>query len=347
MIRSSTQIKGLCIDVPDATHRVTLSLFTDDVAVFLAEDNSPEALFNLLDKWCLTSGAKFNKNKTVIIPVGSPDYRKSISDSQKLNASTNLPFEDSIHILRDGEPTRYLGTQIGNQLSGNEPWPKIIEDIEASLNQWQKAFPSIEGRKHIIQMVIGSKTQFITAMQGMPSKYEDYLNKRIRSFLWNSDTPPPMATQLLSESHQKGGINVLDIKARNEAINIMKLKKLADYSPNHPIASDAALEIVIASTKLPNPPCPKDGPSIRDFLIQSTTKSQKLPQKNLLTDLKSILKTGSKYNLTLDAPCFSLTHKMNLPAWFHIGKDPKAPMREHKKTSKCLWNTHKVRTVYN
>ncbi len=190
LIRPSTQIKGLSINVPDATHRVTLSLFANNAAIFLAEDNSPETLFNLLDKWCLASGAKFNKNKTVIIPVGSPDYRKSISESQKMNPSSNLPFDNSIHILRDSESTRYLGTQIGNEISGNEPWPKIIDDIEVSLNLWQKAFPSIKGRKHIIQMVIGSKTQFIMAAQGMPSKYEDYLNKRIQSFLWNSDAPP-------------------------------------------------------------------------------------------------------------------------------------------------------------
>src|SRR5258708_4344905 len=262
LIRSSPQIKGLNINIPSASHNVTLSLFTDDAAIFLAKDNSPMTLFNHLDEWCLSLGAKFNKNKTVVIPVRSPNYRRYINESRKLNLSSDFLFDNSIHILKDGESTRYLGAHLGNQISGNEPWPRIINDIEGSLKQWDKAYPSIEGRKHIVQMVIGGKSQFITAAQGMPSKYEDYLNKRIRTFLWNSDAPPPIATTSLSDNHQKGSIKALDIRARNKAINIMKLKKLADYSPECPPASDAALEIILACSKPPNSLHPEHSPTL-------------------------------------------------------------------------------------
>src|SRR5258708_152625 len=52
-----------------------------------------------------------------------------------------------------------------------------------------------------------------------------------------------------------------------------------------------------------------------------------------------------EYNLTLDTPKFSLTHKLDLPAWFHPGKDMDAKLQEHKDMSKCLWNSHNVRTI--
>src|SRR5258708_15700925 len=151
----------------------------------------PQNLFNLLDHWCLASGTCFNKGKTVIIPVGSPTYRKQVSDQRKLNPLSNFTFDDSIHILKDGKLTRYLGAHLGNNVTRDEPWPKIMNDIEYSLKCWDKSFPSIEGRRHIIQMVIGRKTQFITPAQGMPCKYENLLNKRIWTYLWNSDPPPP------------------------------------------------------------------------------------------------------------------------------------------------------------
>ena len=178
-IRQSNCLKGLTIKTPTRSHNIKISLFANDAAIFIAEEDPPEALIETLDKWCLTSSAKFNNNKTIIIPVRSPEYWKRVATTRKLNPSSNHSFKNSIHILKDGESTRYLGTHIGNQTLGDEPWPKITEDIEQCLAQWDKAYPSLEGRKHIIQMIIGSKTQYITAAQGMPLKYEDLLSKRI------------------------------------------------------------------------------------------------------------------------------------------------------------------------
>ncbi len=190
-------------------------------------------------------------------------------------------------------------------------------------------------------MVIRGKTQFITATQGIPKKYEEYLNKRIHTFLWDSKSPLPIATPLLSVNYHEGGVKALNIKARNEAINIVKLRKLADYSHNHPLASDATLEIILACVKHPNHPTSENGPSITDIFLQSTWKSKHITHKHLPGDLN----TGSKYNLTLNTPNLSLSHKLDLPAWFHIGKITNAKPHEHKCTSKCLWNLHNTRMV--
>ena len=122
-------------------------------------------------------GCKLNKAKTVIIPVGSENYRKEVRESCALNNSPTFSFPEQTHILKDGETTRYLGTQVGNTQNSIEPWPKIMEEIENSLQTWEKAYPSIEGHKHIIQMIIGGKTQFLTTAQGMPAKYKNTLSK--------------------------------------------------------------------------------------------------------------------------------------------------------------------------
>src|SRR5258708_22572925 len=84
-----------------------------------------------------------------------------------------------------------------------------------------------------------------------------------------------------------------------------------------------------------------------DFLLQSSSISCHPLCKNLPADLKAILRTSSKYNLTLNSPNISLTHKLDMPAWFHPGKDPNTPLHEHGKPSKCLWRTHHVRTVFD
>src|SRR5260370_37137574 len=70
LLRTTEKLTGLSIDMPNIHHKIILSLFADDATVFLSENDNPKTLFDLLDIWCIASGAKFNKEKTVILPVG-------------------------------------------------------------------------------------------------------------------------------------------------------------------------------------------------------------------------------------------------------------------------------------
>ena len=262
-------IQGLKIKNPLKDLIARLSLFADDMAIFLSECNSTNILFELLDRWCLASGARFNKDKTIIIPAGHIEYRWRVIESHSLSNDSNQTIPESIRILNDGESIRYLRAEIGNKISNNDPWPQITENIEKSLKTWEKAFPGIKGCKHIIQMIIGGKTQYITAAQSMPDQYMNILMKRIRSFLWNSEAIPAVATELLSELLSQGSRKILNLKARNEAINIRKIRKILDYSANRPLASDVAMTI-IAKT-LPKSITEKllgDDPS-QDIFLQS------------------------------------------------------------------------------
>ena len=74
--------------------------------IFMSKDDDPKDLKDTLDMWCSTLGAKFNENKTVIIPVGSPEYRKNIIDNRKINLNNELTIDKEIIILKDGKTTR-------------------------------------------------------------------------------------------------------------------------------------------------------------------------------------------------------------------------------------------------
>ena len=124
---------SLSISTQNTHHKLILSLFTDNATVFLSQNNCPKTLFEILNMWCLVSGTKFNKEKTIILPVGTTDYRENVIINKTLQLDGPQTLPDSIQILKDGESTRCLSAQIGNQIKGNEPWPKIIEDIENSL----------------------------------------------------------------------------------------------------------------------------------------------------------------------------------------------------------------------
>ena len=109
LLWNTNDLSGLKIPTQNTYHKVILALFANDAMVFLSKDDNPETLSRILDKWCTASGAKFNKDKTVVIPVGPEAYRKEVIETQTLNKSFNYSFPDSSHILKDGETTRYLG----------------------------------------------------------------------------------------------------------------------------------------------------------------------------------------------------------------------------------------------
>jgi hypothetical protein len=97
-----------------------------------------------------------------------------------------------------------------------------------------KSHPTLYGRKMIAQMVIEGCSQFLTQAQGMPKHIEDALIKLIRNFIWEENATPRIALEYLYYPIKKGGLNLLDIRARNEAIEIIWLKAYLNMSPERP-----------------------------------------------------------------------------------------------------------------
>ena len=95
-------------------------------------------------------------------------------------------------------------------------------------------------------MIIGGMTQFHATAQGMPDHIKRYLMTLSRKFIWGSDSPPPLPMSLLNSPINSGGRNIINIKFRNKAIHIMKLRKLYLSPPNRPVAADAVIAIIKA-----------------------------------------------------------------------------------------------------
>ena len=79
--------------------------------------------------------------------------------------------------------------------------------------------PSLNSRKIITQMIVGSHTQFLTQAQGMPGEIEEILSKIIKDFMWEDDSSPRIANETLIRPITKGGLDLLDLEARNDAID--------------------------------------------------------------------------------------------------------------------------------
>ena len=83
-------------------------------------------------------------------------------------------------------------------------------------------------------MIIGRYSQFLTMAQGMPKHIESALIRIIRNFMWNNSTMLKITLETLYRPIEEGGLNLLDLTTRNEAIEIMWLKAYLFPSTNQP-----------------------------------------------------------------------------------------------------------------
>ncbi|KAF5377136.1 hypothetical protein D9757_001831 [Collybiopsis confluens] len=332
-----SELKGYSI--PGTCERIIANLFADDTTVFLKAEDNYETLTGTIEKWCLASGAKFNIAKTNVIPIGTPKYREEVKQTRK-SSNQMPPLPSNIRITQDQEATRILGAWYGNNISAEQVWSPILEKIDTNLQRWARNSPTMEGRRHIIQMIIGGMTQYLSAAQGMPKSVEKKLEKRTRTYMWSEHKHNPISMKILHGAFGSGGRKVLDIAARNQAIDVMTLKTYLTFGPQRKQWAKIADELFSLQT-------PKsDGNTDRKTRINVFLQSWKTLQNNKqVPSLRKITSTAKKFRLRIEGIAFErdITHKM--PIWMH--KEASIDIRKMTNTlaSKCLREKHNVRTV--
>ncbi|KIK36156.1 hypothetical protein CY34DRAFT_34249, partial [Suillus luteus UH-Slu-Lm8-n1] len=182
--------------IPGINERIIVNMYADDTTIYLSHLNKYTDLEDTLHTWCKASGAKFNLEKTEILPIGSKTHRESVITNRKLHEH-DTPWNEQIRIARDGNPIRTLGAWVGNDIEHTASWEPILEKIEQNLNRWGLSHPSLDGKRLITQMIVGGMTQFLTKAQGMPKPIENTITKLIRNFIWNERRNPPISSKRL------------------------------------------------------------------------------------------------------------------------------------------------------
>jgi len=324
--------------IPGIENTIKIKLFVDDTNLFLNKNDRLDHIQEILDQWCSVSGARFNIEKTEIIPIGTVEHRGEIVLTRKINPQDENPLPDKIHIAQDGDAVRVLGAWIGNKVNDITPWEPILDTVRRKLKIWEKAHPMLNGKCLIIQVIVGGHTQFLTKAQGMPEHIEKALTKIINKFLWDQDSIPRIAAEYLQRPIDEGGLNILDINSRNKAIEIIWLKAYLNFSPSCQQWATITDHIILAAT----PPSPVENAGNNPFLQTWTISLQGSRANNLNDDIRRMLKTARKYNANLATIKMTPSLLSQLPAWYHPFAEQK-PLNNNR--IKCLLQKHKVAQV--
>ena len=338
LLRNSQELQGY--NIPGIAQKVIVSLYADDTTVYLSKSDSYTKLLGILTKWCAASGAKFNIEKTEVIPTGTKPHRQRVITTRCINP-TDPPLPQEIKITEDGNAVRILGAWIGNEIKEVTPWEPVLDKVRSTLQRWNKGHPTLDAKRHIVQMFAGGMSQFLAKAQGMPRQIEDALTKIIRSFIWDESTAPPMiGIKKLYAPKEKGGISLLNIQARNKAIEVTWLKSYLDLSPSRPnwaFVTDAIINHIRPDVD------PNSYPE--NFSLTSWSPPSRGPRaKTLPPCVIKLIKTAKATDLVFAPLKLSKHLKLQLPAWFHMGAPPRT---YHKAKDECLKKVHKITKVKN
>ena len=69
--------------------RVLVSLFIDDTLVYMHKKDDNKILEQTIRNFCKVSTAKFNNEKSEILPIGTKEYRNNIIKTRTINKTNN------------------------------------------------------------------------------------------------------------------------------------------------------------------------------------------------------------------------------------------------------------------
>ena len=78
----------------------------------MSKEDNLDHVKEILNEWCEVLGAKFNTEKTKIVPIGLQEHRARMVETRKLNQDERAPLDEKIKIARDKEAIRLLGAWI-------------------------------------------------------------------------------------------------------------------------------------------------------------------------------------------------------------------------------------------
>ncbi len=348
MIRKS-DIEGFTI--PRCDEVLKAVLFADDTTVYLSKDDDFQVLQDVLDTWCSAAKARFNIGKTEIIPIGSLTFREEMATTYRVTG-TWKNYPRNVHVAQEGEAIRILGAFFGNGISNADVWSLVLTKIVAMrkplmqvIARWRAGHATIQGKRHVVQMIIGGMTQYLTVVQRMPDVILKRLNKIIRGYMWDDRHNTPVGIKHLYLPVERGGLGLVDLAARNDAIDVMWLRVYLDFT------SDRPLWAYLVDDLLANHVPKNCKPELANLRVNPFLQRWKPKKRGLPPELQGILGAAKRFGLRLEGLAFSV----------EIGKWQKWPTysenvnwtrREsnhgsrHKFTSACVMPLHYAPITY-
>ncbi|KAH9853113.1 hypothetical protein C2E23DRAFT_711260, partial [Lenzites betulinus] len=185
------------------------------------------------------------------------------------------------------------------------------------------------------------RTQFLTMAQGMPKAVEDELQKLIMKFMWTEGGHHFVSQQLLMAPVTHGGVALLDLSARNRAIDLMWIKTYLNLQRSRPRWTFLADALFAGAPTLASKRVARSV-RVNPFLQQWDVSVR--PMRPLPAPLRTMISTATRFNTSLSPLLPDEALRLALPIWYHIGMRG-GRAAANSAAGRCLRERHLVKTV--
>jgi hypothetical protein len=208
LLAQDVGIKG--ITIPLTTKEVLDAEFADDTCLFLTgHNNNLLKAEQAIQEFCLASGARINWNKTVGLWISQSDPPSWLPDP-------------NFRWIPKGTAIRYLGCQIGVELSAEQQLAPLLMNIRRKLLSWSSSRLSLAGRVQIVNHVLLASMWYTLSCWIFSKSCVNQLQRLIRSYLWSGrgdeSARAKVAWSVITLPTSQGGLGIIDPVDQSKAL---------------------------------------------------------------------------------------------------------------------------------
>jgi hypothetical protein len=213
-IKMNSKISG--IQIPNSDKEALIFQHADDTTLTVSNKESVGEIFKVFEKYEASSGAKINKQKSEILPIGIG----TISDTEKIRYGLTICEKEIL----------LLGVYIGKDqiVCDNLNWREKVAKIKTLLNMWIQRHLTIQGRVHVVSTLLMSRIWYTLFVTCIPDWALREIKTACVNFIWNNGSHLVKYNTIINEKCN-GGLQLPDIVSK---INAFRLKFMIRFLDN-------------------------------------------------------------------------------------------------------------------
>ncbi|WVZ82473.1 hypothetical protein U9M48_029730 [Paspalum notatum var. saurae] len=207
------EISGVLSSLPSSLTRFRLSLYADDIVMFLRptlEDvTNLHVLFGIFGQ---ASGLAMNPNKSEFFPI-------------KVDEGKLLELQAIAGVKLSAFPTRYLGLPLHSKRIPNDQVQVLVDKISGRLAGWKKCHLTKQGRVVLVNSVLTGMTTYWLLVDQLPTWAIKQIDKCRRNFIWKGHESWNKASFLVAwnrmcRSKMLGGLGIKNLAFFGRALRL-------------------------------------------------------------------------------------------------------------------------------
>ena len=216
-IKMNSKISG--IQIPNSDKEALIFQHADDTTLTVSNKESVGEIFKVFEKYEASSGAKINKQKSEILPIGIG----TISDTEKIRYGLTICEKEIL----------LLGVYIGKDqiVCDNLNWREKVAKIKTLLNMWIQRHLTIQGRVHVVSTLLMSRIWYTLFVTCIPDWALREIKTACVNFIWNNGSHLVKYNTIINEKCN-GGLQLPDIVSKIKAFRLKFVIRFLDNDCN-------------------------------------------------------------------------------------------------------------------